>query len=72
MSREDILKEIIAIVDPLDEITEDTVIEDSDDLDSLALFNIVLYMKKNGFKGSLTSLSSCKTVSDIIDLVEKA
>lgn len=71
MDRAKILQEIIDTVDPLDEITEDTVIETCEDLDSLALFNIVLYLRKNGYEGNIQSLSSCKTVADLINLIDK-
>ncbi len=70
MTRAEILQEIIDAVSPLDEITEDTLISESDDLDSLGLFNVVLMLNGHGIKPTLTQLSQCKKVSDIIDMVE--
>ena len=63
-----LLEELIEVIDPIDEITEDTVISECDDLDSLALFNIVIYLKSNGMSASLNDLAKCKTISDLLDL----
>ncbi|MGN0928884.1 MAG: phosphopantetheine-binding protein [Succinivibrio sp.] len=68
MERTALLEELIEVIDPIDEITEDTVISESDDLDSLALFNIVIYLKSNGMSASLNDLAKCKTISDLLDL----
>lgn len=68
MERATLLEELIEVIDPIDEITEDTVISESDDLDSLALFNIVIYLKSNGMSASLNDLAKCKTISDLLDL----
>ena len=46
MTKEELLKGIIDTIDPMDEITLDTEIAECDDLDSLGLFNIVMYLKK--------------------------
>ncbi len=69
MNYEQVLKEIIEIVDPLDPIDADTVIADSEDLDSLALFNIVVYLRKNGFTGTFEDIGKCKTLGDIVSLI---
>ncbi len=68
MERATLLEELIEVIDPIDEITEDTVISECDDLDSLALFNIVIYLKSNGMSASLDDLAKCKTISDLLDL----
>lgn len=68
MTREEMLKKLIEIIDPVDEITEQTVIADCDDIDSLALFSIVVYLKKQGKNCSLKDLSKCRTVGDFIDI----
>ncbi|MDD6068687.1 MAG: hypothetical protein PUB79_07690 [Succinivibrio sp.] len=68
MERATLLEELIEVIDPIDEITEDTVISECDDLDSLALFNIVIYLKSNGMSASLNDLAKCKTISDLLDL----
>lgn len=72
MERSSLLEELIEVIDPIDEITEDTVIADCDDIDSLALFNIVIYLKTRGISPSFSELSECKTVSDLLDLVLSA
>ncbi len=69
MNRAQILEDIIKIVDPIDPIDENTVIADSDDLDSLALFNIVVYLKNHGYQGSFEDLSKCKTLGQLADLI---
>lgn len=69
MNRAQILEDIIKIVDPIDPIDENTVIADSDDLDSLALFNIVVYLKQRGYNGSFEDLSKCKTLGQLVDLI---
>ena len=68
MNRQEILKGINSALEPEEEITESTVIADCDDLDSLALFNIVIYLKSNGMSASLNDLAKCKTISDLLDL----
>ena len=68
MTREEVLSELIELIDPIDEITEQTVISDSDDIDSLALFNIVVYLKKQGKNYSLADLAKCKKVGNFVEL----
>ena len=67
MERATLLEELIEVIDTIDEITEDTVISECDDLDSLALFNIVIYLKSNGMSVSMDGLAKCKTISDLLD-----
>ena len=45
MNEQDVLAKIIEVVEPLSEITMETVIEDHDDLDSLAIFNLIQELK---------------------------
>lgn len=71
MTREETLAKIIEIIDPIDNVDENTVISESDDIDSLALFSIVVFFFKQGKKYSLADLSKCNTVGDIVDLVIK-
>lgn len=68
MTREETLAKIIEIIDPIDKIDENTVISESDDIDSLALFSIVVFLKKQGKNYSLADLSKCNTVGDFVDL----
>lgn len=70
-SREEILNKIIEIIDPIDEVTEDTVIADSLDFDSLGLFNIMMFYKASGAKLTLETLVSCKKVADLITLLQR-
>lgn len=72
MTKKELLQRIIEEIDPLDEVTSDTVIAECDDIDSLALFNVVIYIKqKLGKNISLVDLSQCRTVGDIADLAMK-
>ena len=48
MNRQEILKGINSALEPEEEITESTVIADCDDLDSLGLFNVVIFLKAKG------------------------
>ena len=48
MTESEILAKINEVVEPLDEITMDTVILDCDDLDSLSIFNVILAYKDLG------------------------
>lgn len=69
MTREEALAKIIEVIDPINEITEDTVIADCDDIDSLAIFSLVVYLKTIGKQQSLAQLSKCEKVSDFIDII---
>ncbi len=69
MTKDELLQHIIEEIDPLDPICADTVIAESDDIDSLALFSVVVFLKqKLGKNISLAELSKCNTVGDIVDL----
>ena len=72
MQREEILNKIVENIDPVDEISEDTVIADSMDFDSLGLFNIVMFLKASGAELTLAQLAKCRTVGDLLDLCDKA
>lgn len=54
---------------PDEEITADTVISSCEAIDSTSLLEIMVYLKKNGFKGSLADLAGCVTVGDIARLI---
>ncbi len=68
MTREEMLEKIIETIDPVDEIDENTVVADCEDIDSLALFSLVVYLKTLGKEVSLKELSKCEKVSDFVDL----
>lgn len=74
MSDNNLFNEIVEIIDPIDgpdSVSLDTVIADCDDIDSLALFNIVVFLKSHGFTGTLADLSKCVTLADIVALVQE-
>lgn len=71
MNRDEMLQKFIELIDPIDEINFDTVISDCDDIDSLALFSIVVFLKQKGKNYSLTDLGKCNTVGELIDLAIK-
>lgn len=66
MDRTEILKGINEILEPDVEITEDTVIADCDDLDSLGLFNVVIYLKAKGSSLKLKNLQCVKTLESFL------
>jgi acyl carrier protein len=69
MTREEALAKLIDVIDPIDEITEDTSVADCEDIDSLALFSIFVFLKTIGKQQSLAQLSKCEKVSDFIDII---
>jgi len=70
MNRQEILKGINLALDPEEEITESTVIADCDDLDSLGLFNVVIFLKAKGILVKLEELAMCETVGELLDELE--
>lgn len=66
MDRTEILKGINEILEPDVEITEDTVIADCDDLDSLGLFNVVIYLKAKGIFVKIEELAMCENVESFL------
>ncbi|SKA61930.1 hypothetical protein SAMN02745213_01174 [Succinivibrio dextrinosolvens DSM 3072] len=71
MNKEEMLQKIIEVIDPIDEITSETVISECDDIDSLALFSLVVFLKNQGKNYSLADLGKCNTVGDLVDLALK-
>lgn len=69
MTRTEALQEIIAVVKPRNPIDEHTVIAECDDLDSLGLFNVMLFLNGLGLFPQLEELAQLHTVSDILDLI---
>lgn len=69
MTRAEALQEILAVVNPRTPFDESTVIADCADLDSLGLFNIVLFLNSLGLDPDIEELAQLKTVSEIIDLI---
>lgn len=71
MTREDALALINTIVDPIDALTENTIIAESDDIDSLSLLTIFTAFKKKGIDCKITDFIGCSSVGEIITLVTK-
>lgn len=69
MNEQDVLAKIIEVVEPLSEITMETVIEDHDDLDSLAIFNLIQELKAKGVVVPFQKANRCRTVSDLVKLI---
>lgn len=69
MNEQDVLAKIIEVVEPLSEITMETVIEDHDDLDSLAIFNLIQELKAKGVVVPFQKANRCRTVSDLVQLI---
>lgn len=69
MTESEILAKINEVVEPLDEITMDTVILDCDDLDSLSIFNVILAYKDLGISLNLRDVNNCDTVGDLVNLI---
>lgn len=70
MTREELLNKIIELADPLDEIKEETVIADSEDLDSLALFNVFIFMKEKNANASFKKFKDCISIKNVIDYMK--
>ena len=71
MTESEILAKINEVVEPLDEITMDTVILDCDDLDSLSIFNVILAYKDLGISLNLRDVNNCDTVGDLVNFTEE-
>ncbi len=69
MTRAEALQEIIAAVNPRHALDEHTVIAECADLDSLGLFNIVLFLNSLGLDPDVEELAQLKTVGNILDLI---
>lgn len=69
MNRAELLEKIIKAIDAIDaEITENTVIADCDDIDSLAIFNVFLIYKELGIEADIHDFSKAETVGDWLKL----
>ncbi|MBW7570725.1 hypothetical protein [Succinivibrio faecicola] len=69
MNKEEILGIITDIVDPEDQLTENTVIAECEDIDSLALLNLFLEFRKVKKDLTITEFSNCKTIKNVINLL---
>ena len=70
MKRDEALKMIKEILNCSEKISDSTVISECQQFDSLSLLNIFLEGKKSGAQIQITDFIKCKTVSDIIDLLD--
>lgn len=71
MNKEEILGIITDIVDPEDQLTENTVIAECEDIDSLALLNLFLEFRKVKKDLTITEFSNCKTIKNVINLLSE-
>lgn len=69
MNRTELLNAINEALDPVETLTEETVVADCDDLDSLGLFNVVMVLKAQGVTMKLEELAMCDNVGELLDLV---
>lgn len=69
MDRGSVLAKINEVVSPVTEITEETNILESGDLDSLAIFNILFAYKVQGINLSFKDVLACKNVGDLVSLI---
>lgn len=69
MTESEILAKIIEIIEPQEELTLETSIVDSDILDSLDLFNIVVSFKQEGWEITLQDTLKCNTVGELVTLL---
>lgn len=69
MTRAEALQAIIASVNPRNPFDEHTIIAKCEDLDSLGLFNIMLFLNSLGQFPELEALAQLNTVGDILDLI---
>lgn len=60
-----VLNQVIEIVNPIEEVSADSVVADVASFDSLAMLNIVEFYKAQGLKLKIKDLIKCKTVGDI-------
>lgn len=70
MTKKELLDLIIEEIDPDDEVTAESVLEEIDEWDSLAAMAVVALAKKtNGKEISMEQVGDCTTVQDVLDLV---
>lgn len=67
----DLLKIINDVVVPDEPITENTVISECEDIDSLALLNLFIEFRKIKNDLVITDFSKCRTIQDVINLVQE-
>lgn len=60
------------IFDTQNTLSDEIIIAQCDFIDSLALMNLVVYLKKNKIDINITDIISCKTIGQLLDYIEKA
>ena len=69
MKREEFLKLIEETIDADDELTEDSVLDNIEDWDSLSVISVLALINKHfGFRPQVNDLKNCKTIKDVLDL----
>lgn len=71
MTRNEFLDLIIDIIEADDDIEEDSVLEEIEDWDSLAVISVLaLFNKYFAFRPDLDALNCCVTIKNILDLAD--
>ena len=69
MNKEQFLEEMIDVLQTEEEITEETVLEDLDEWDSLSIMSTMAFFNKElDIKIPMETLKTVKTIADIIAL----
>lgn len=72
MEKEEIIDGIKDLLDTEADLTEETVLDDIEEWDSLASISVLAFFKqKMGLKVEAQALKNCKTVGDILKLAGK-
>lgn len=72
MEKEEIIDGIKDLLDTEADLTEETVLDDIEEWDSLASISVLAFFKqKMGLKVDAQALKNCKTVGDILKLAGK-
>ena len=68
MNKENLIEIIQQTLETPDDITENTMLEDLDEFDSLGILSLIVMYKKYGASPSIEIISSAKKVSDLIEM----
>jgi len=68
MNKENLIEIIQQTLETQDDITENTMLEDLDEFDSLGILSLIVMYQKYGTSPSIEIISSAKKVSDLIEI----
>ena len=68
MNKENLIEIIQQTLETPDDITENTMLEDLDEFDSLGILSLIVMYQKYGTSPSIEIISSAKKVSDLIEI----